>query len=32
MIDIAVSSRFNGGAGDAPLTEQTIGAFLESSR
>lgn len=31
MTDMAVRNRFTGGAGYAPLTEQTIGAFLESS-
>jgi 5-methylthioribose kinase len=31
MTDVAVRNRFTGGAGYAPLTEQTIGAFLESN-
>jgi 5-methylthioribose kinase len=31
MTDMAVRNRFTGGAGYAPLTEHTIGAFLESS-
>jgi 5-methylthioribose kinase len=31
MIDMAVRNRFTGGAGYAPLTEQTIRALLESS-
>jgi 5-methylthioribose kinase len=30
MTDMAVTNRFTGGAGYAPLTGQTIGAFLES--
>jgi len=32
MTGMAVRNRFTGGAGYAPLTEQTIRAFLESSR
>ena len=31
MTGMAVRNRFTGGAGYAPLTEQTIRAFLESS-
>jgi 5-methylthioribose kinase len=31
MTDMAAKNRFTGGAGYAPLTEQTIGAFLETS-
>ena len=31
MADMTVKNRFTGGAGYAPLTEQSIGGFLESS-